>query len=83
MAHITETHRSLLDGFRATYDADWLPRAMSAVVIGCRELSITAGAKTRLPDPTVRWRRRRGQGKRSGQKVKCCVRRLRHTALPE
>lgn len=73
MAHITETHRNVLDGLRSTYDGDWPPGAMSDVVIGQQAMSITA-REMRL------WIRRLGGGEgtrkeRSGQKAKCrlCV----------
>lgn len=46
-----------MTGSGASCDADWLPGAMSAVVIGQHDTSITAGRNEALK-PSVRWRRR-------------------------
>lgn len=56
MAHITETHRNVLDGLRSTYDGDWPPGEMSDAVIGQQAMSITAEGNEAL-NPSVRWRR--------------------------
>lgn len=57
MAHITETHHSVLDGLRSTYGSDWLTGARTGVVIGQRAVSITAEGNEAL-NPSVRWTRR-------------------------
>lgn len=66
MAHITETHCSMLDGLRSTYDGDWLPGAMSRVLIGRRRTSITLEGNEAL-NPSVRWRGR-DKGRDRGRK---------------
>lgn len=78
LAHITDTHSSVLDGLRSTYDCDWLPGAMSSAVIGQEALSITVQREMRL------WIRRLGGGERTRKGRKQCAPSisayLRHTA---